>query len=130
MPAQDEVVTNATPAKRKPNKRRAKVRIDHRFALGRRIKHLTAIFRAKLGPDADDPVMDAAVRRAAEVTVLSEQMRAKMLRGERVNTETMLRLSRTADLAVRRLRLDKVKAQPSEPTVAEYVASLEREVEA
>jgi hypothetical protein len=81
MPAGSAAVTSIAPAKSKPNKRRARVQIDKRFVLGRRVKQLTAIFRERLGPDAEDPVLDAAVRRAAETTALAEDLRARMLRG-------------------------------------------------
>src|SRR5437899_1979727 len=110
MPAESVAVTSEIPAKPKPNKRRARVQIDKRYALGRRVKTLVAIFRARLGPDADDPVLDAAIRRAAETVALSEHLRARMLRGEpNVSADDVLRLSRTADLLTRRLQLDRHK---------------------
>ena len=86
-----------------------------------RVKQLVAIFRARIGADADDPVTDAAIRRAAETVVLSEHLRARALRGEDVSADDVLRLSRTADLLTRRLQLDKHKAQPSGPTLSDYL---------
>jgi hypothetical protein len=98
------------PAKRKPNKRRARVSIDKRSVLGRRVTQLTAIFRQRLGPDAEDPVLDAAIR-AAETTALAEDLRARMLRGERVDPDDVLRTTRAADALTRRLHLDRHKPQ-------------------
>jgi hypothetical protein len=100
---------------------------DRRTKVGRRVVALMAVFRSKLNGDADDPIVAAAVRRAAEVTVLSEELRAKMLRGERVNTETVLRLTRTADMEVRRLGLGKAKAEaePAGPSLADIESEYE-----
>ena len=61
--------------KPKPNKKRALVQVDHRYAIGRRVKELVAAFRTRIGPDADDPVTSTAIRRAAETTALSEDLR-------------------------------------------------------
>ncbi len=66
--------------------------------------------------------------RCAEVTALAEVTRAKMLRGEQVSTETVLRLSRTADLLTRKLGLDHRKPQPQTPSLGDYIAALQREV--
>jgi hypothetical protein len=109
MPAESAALTSETPAPKRRNHRRARARFDKRYAIGRRVKQLMAIFRDRLGPDADDPVTNAAVMRCAEVTALAEVTRGKMLRGERVSTETVLRLSRTADLLTRKLGLDRAK---------------------
>jgi hypothetical protein len=121
MPAESSAVTSIAPAKPRPNKRRARVRIDKRYALGRRVKQLTAIFRDRLGADAEDPVLDAAVRRAAETTALAEDMRARMFRGEHVSPDDVLRTTRTADLLTRKLHLDRHKAQPSGPSLADLL---------
>jgi hypothetical protein len=119
--AETMVVARATPARRKPNKRRARVLIDKRYALGRRVKELVTIFRARLGPDADDPVTDTAVRCAAETTALSEDLRARMFRGEDVSPDDALRMSRAADALVRRLHLDRHKAQTVGPSLSDYL---------
>ena len=93
---------------------------DRRSPLGRRILELEGVFRSRLGSDADDPVTAVAVRRAAETVALSEDMRARMLRGEKVSADDVLRLSRTADLMTRRLNLCKAKT-PAGPTLAELM---------
>jgi hypothetical protein len=122
MPANSAAVTSIAPAKPKPNKRRARVQIDKRFALGRRVKQLTAIFRQRLGADAEDPVLDAAIRRAAETTALAEDLRARMLRGERVDPDDVLRTTRAADALTRRLHLDRHnKPQQAGPSLADIL---------
>ena len=83
-PAESATVTRTAPAKSKPNKRRAQVSIDMRFAIGRRIKELTAAFRERVGPDADqDPVLLAAVEKAARLTALAEDAAARATRAIR-----------------------------------------------
>lgn len=105
MPA---AIASQTPAPKRRNHRKARKPFDGRNALGRRVKALTAVFRARLGPDAaNDLVMDAAIKRAAEVTTLAEHMRALMLRGVDVSPDDVTRLTRAADLMTRRLHLDR-----------------------
>jgi hypothetical protein len=119
MPAESAAVTSIAPAKPRPNKRRVKVRIDKRYALGRRVKELEATFRARLGADALDPVTDTAIRRAAEMVALAEAASARALRADpRVSMDDVVRLQRAADLAVRRLHLDRHKSSPAGPSLA------------
>jgi hypothetical protein len=90
---------------------------DRRSRLARRIATLAETYRAKLGPVADDPVIAAAITRAAETVALSEDMRARMLRGDAVSPDDVLRMTRTADFLTRKLlaleRRDKPDAGPS-----------------
>lgn len=106
-PAESVGITREVPAKAKPNKRRARVQVDHRFAIGRRVKALVDVFRTRIGPGADDPVMATAIRRCAETVALSEDLRARMLRGEAVSPDDVLRTTRAADALTRRLHLDR-----------------------
>ena len=53
LPVESVTVTRTAPAKPKPNKRRAHVSIDKRYAVGRRYKQLVATFRERLGLDAN-----------------------------------------------------------------------------
>jgi hypothetical protein len=97
-------------------------RIDGRSAAAKRAKRLTAEYVAALGgSDAVDPVMLAKVRRAAELVVVAECARAKAMQGDAV-LDDMVRVDRLADLAVRRLGLDRKPASPV-PSLAEYVAN-------
>src|SRR5262245_22261805 len=76
-------ITRMATVKPKPNKRRAHVQIDKRYAIGRRIKQLTATFRARVGLDVDhDPVLLAAVEKAAQLTALAEDAAARALRAD------------------------------------------------
>jgi hypothetical protein len=120
------LLATAMPPKRR-RRRGPKPRqpFDKRTLLGRRVVELIATFRARLQADADDPVAAAAIRRAAEVTALAERWRARMLRGERVSTETVLRLTRTADLLTRKLGLDRHIAPPSGPSLADIMREAE-----
>ena len=76
--AESDGITRVKSAKPKQNKG-APVQVDHRFAIGRRIKLLTATFRERLGLDvADpDPVLLAAVEKAARLTALAEDAAAR-----------------------------------------------------
>jgi len=105
--------------KPKPNKRRALTRVDHRYQLGRRVKELEEMFCDRIGADAADPVVSVSVRRAAECIALSEDLRARALRGESISPDDVLRSSRTADLMTRRLHLDRRTKQA--PSLADYL---------
>jgi hypothetical protein len=99
------------------NKRRARVWIDKRSALGRRVTQLTATFRARIGLDANpDPLLLAAIERAAQLQALAEAARARALRADpKVTLDDVVRLNRLAEHAVRSLRLDRhnTKQAPS-----------------
>jgi hypothetical protein len=107
-------VKSAKPKVGKPNKRRARKPFDGRYVIGKRVRQLVDVFAARI-PDADDPVMSTAIRRCAETVALSEDMRARMLRGESVSPDDVLRTTRAADALTRRLHLDRrnTKQQPS-----------------
>jgi len=107
-PVQDGVVPKLTEWQRR-NHRRARKPFDGRYVIGKRVKQLTTVFRERLGADAHDPITDAAIRRCAETVALSEDLRARMLRGENISADDVLRASRTADLLTRRLHLERHK---------------------
>jgi hypothetical protein len=109
VPAETSPVASLTPPKKKRNHAKARVRIDRRNVLGKRIAELRAIFTARAGLDpADpDPVLAAAVEAAARLTGLAEDATAKAARHDpSINLDDLVRLQRVADLAVKRLRLD------------------------
>jgi hypothetical protein len=121
MPAEIAAITDATPAKR-PNKRRARRPFDRRYALGRRVKQLEQHFRARLGEVASDLVINTAIRRAAELVALSEAARARALSADPgVTMDDVVRLSRAADLAVRRLQLDRRDKLDDGPTLSDIL---------
>jgi len=123
MVAESAVVTRAVAARPTRNGRRARVLIDKRYAIGRRIKALVSVFRARIGPDADDPITATAVARAAETIALSASLRARMLRGEAVSADDVLRLTRTADALTRRLCLDHHNATQKPLSLSDYLAA-------
>jgi hypothetical protein len=123
IPADSVGIARVTSAKPKPNKRRARVSIDKRFAVGRRIKELTATFCERLNLDANaDPLLLAAIDRAAQLQALAEQAAARALRADpKVAYDDVVRLSRLADHAVRRLHLDRHGTK--QPSLSEYLAA-------
>jgi len=121
-PAESSPGASLKPPKRRRNHRKAKKPFDGRFVLGRRVHALVEMFSERLSPDADDPIMAAAIRRAAETTALSEDLRARMLRGEDVSPDDVLRTTRAADALTRRLQLDRRKPA-SAPSLSSYLAA-------
>jgi hypothetical protein len=122
-PAESSTVASLTPPKKRRNHRKAKKPFDGRFVLGRRVHALVEMFSERLGPDADDPIMGAAIRRAAEITALSERLRGRMLRGDPdVSADDALRTTRAADALTRRLHLDRRKPT-STPSLSSYLAA-------
>jgi len=121
-PAKIVASIDVKPAKAKPNKRRRRRPFDRRYGPGRRVLQLEAMFKARLGAAADDPVTATAIARAAETVALSEHLRARMLRGEAVSADDTLRATRTAELLTRRL-LARVERQPLDhgPSLADIM---------
>jgi hypothetical protein len=107
MQTQSGVVAGTVRKKKRRYGPKPRVPYDKRYALARRVKALAIVFRERLGAEAADPIVAAAIARCAETTALSEVARAKALRGEDVNPETVLRLTRTADLLTRQLGLSR-----------------------
>jgi hypothetical protein len=120
MPAETVAVASQTPAPKRRNHRKARKPFDGRYVIGKRVKELVDVFRTRIGPDADDPITATAIRRAAETVALSEDLRARMLRGENISADDVLRASRTADLLTRRLHLDRHK-RPEGPSLADLL---------
>ena len=102
--------------------RKARVAIDKRLVLGRRVFELVDVFRTRVGLDVDqDPVLLAAVEKAARLTALAEDAAARATRADpKVTLDDVVRLTRLADISVRRLHLDRHVAQRP-PTLAEYL---------
>jgi hypothetical protein len=82
---------------------------------------LERVFQARLPEAAKDPVLLAAIRRAAELTAISEDMRARMVRGEDVSPDDVLRLSRSAEAMTRRLHLDRHKPATPQLSLSQYL---------
>jgi hypothetical protein len=67
-------------------------------------------YSAALGNAANDATQAAAILKAAELTALSEQMRAAALRGEAVDPLALVRIEGAARRAVVDLGLDRKSA--------------------
>jgi hypothetical protein len=97
--------------------RRKRVRTRHRHAfdrrtkLGRRVLALTAAFRQQLGEHASDTVVAANIVKAARLQALSEDASAKAINGAPIDMDTVIRLARVSDLAVKRLHLDRAETK-------------------
>jgi hypothetical protein len=114
----DGAATKARPrAKRvygKPRSRTERARFNGRTREGVRLRMLEKQFRACLGEAADNPVTLLAVRRAAELVLLTETMRAARIRGEAVDVSHMLRMEGVAARALAALGLSSALRE-SEP---------------
>jgi hypothetical protein len=98
-------------------------RVDGRSAVARRAKLRTAAFVAALGgPDVVDDILLAKVQRAAELSVLAERARIAALQGEAVALDDVVRVERLAELAVRRLGIDKQQREPARVPLRERLA--------
>jgi hypothetical protein len=123
IPVESVGITRVTSAKSKPNKRRARVLIDKRSVLGRRSVALAATYRARLGAVAADPVVTAAIEKAARLTALAEDASARALRADpKVTLDDVVRLTRLADLSVRALHLDRHNTK-QQPSLTDYLAA-------
>jgi hypothetical protein len=135
VPVETETGTRAVITKKRPrtpawinrDKRRAPVQIDKRFVIGRRYKQLVAVFRERLGLDANpDLLLLSAIERAAQLQALAEQAAARALRGDAsVAYDDVVRLSRLAEHAVRKLHLDRHNTK--QETLADYLRASEGE---
>jgi hypothetical protein len=97
--------------------------VDGRSVLGLRIKVLRQAYRSRVGGDDvdQDQMLQAEVERAARLTALAEHAAARALRGDpKIALDDVVRLNRLADLAVRRLQLDRHK--PASPSLSMYLA--------
>jgi hypothetical protein len=90
-------------------------RIDNRRRTARRAKALREYFTAVLVGSGRELTVDLIERvmKASELTALAEDMRAKMLRGEAdVCADDLVRVTRLADVSVKRLALPTGSAKP------------------
>ena len=91
-------------ARSRTTNRPARMAIDGRTNLGRRVHDLVEVFVEQLGGwDALNDMEFAAVKKAAELVALAEQARADALHQGKVNPDVLLRFEGCADRAVRRL---------------------------
>jgi hypothetical protein len=96
-----------------------------------RIRTLAKQFRNQLGAIADHPAVKLRILRAAELAMLAEDLRAQLIRGEKIDVGNLLRLEAIADRALRQLGLDHLPHDDkSVPSISEYLAGIAAEEEA
>jgi hypothetical protein len=109
------------PARRRHRGPKPREPFDKRTLLGRRVVELAATFSTRLGEDAGDPILQVQVERAARLVAYSEVLSARALRADpAICPDDVIRASRAADHAMRRLNLDRHKA-PSGLTLADII---------
>jgi hypothetical protein len=122
----DGAAIGARPRKRrwsgKPRSRLEKNRFDGRTSEAVRIRQLEKQYKAELGEVASKPAVMQAIRRAAELTMLSEKQRATMIRGEPTNVSDLLRLEGVAKRAISSMRelAAQVRAEQLRQTIARF----------
>src|SRR5262245_55730239 len=93
-------------------------KIDGRLAPAKRAKALVVQWVERLGLETIDSVTAARLRRAAELTAVAEVARANALRGTGdAGLDNLVRLERLAEIAVRRLGIDRTKREPDALTL-------------
>ncbi len=94
--------------------------VDGRSALARRYRDLVAAFTAEMGgPLGEAEVLQ--VRAAASMMLHVEELTARIIRGERVDSEEMTRAGNGATRALAALRRRK-PAKPRSASVADYLS--------
>jgi len=101
---------------------RERRRYDGRTPLAYRIRALVKEYAAAVGDGASNPMMAAAIRRAAELQALAEQARADAVRNGAFDPIALARIEGCADRAVRKLRLDQYETVP---TIDEMLAEID-----
>jgi hypothetical protein len=98
-------------------------RADGRLWGARRTKQLVAQWTARLGPEAVDTVLADRLRRAAELVAIAERTRVEAMKACDVTLlDNLVRLENCAELAVKRLDLDRPR-KPEGPSLATFLAS-------
>ena len=124
MVAERKDISRPTGVRPSRNGRRAPVQIDRRFKIGQRIDLLATTFGDRVGLDESnpDPVLLAAVEKAARLTALAEDAAARATRADpAISLDDVVRLTRLADISVRRLHLDQRTKQ--QPSLADFLRS-------
>jgi hypothetical protein len=102
--------------------RRSPVRIDHRRRVPKRARELSQVFTEVVVASSRELGVEliVAIDKAAELTALAEDLRARMLRADpAANADDVVRLQRLADASVRRLNLS--SAAKKQPSLADYL---------
>jgi hypothetical protein len=89
-----------------------------RTSLAYRIKALVKEYTAAIGVGASNPMMAAAIERAAELQALAEQAQANAVRNGTFDPIALALIEGVADRAVRKLRLDHYEPVPTDETLS------------
>jgi hypothetical protein len=107
-----QVISRPANNRARSTNRPAKMAIDQRSAIGRRLKDLAEGFADALGGWGKlSDIQAAQVRRAAEMVALAEQARHQALRDGNVDPDQLIRLENLAARSVKALHLD-LKREP------------------
>src|SRR5262245_42686751 len=124
----DRIQTALRPAnnRSRATNKPAKMVLDQRSAVGRRLKDLADAYAESLGgwPKLSD-AQAAAVRRAAEMVVLAEQARHEALRNGVGDPDRLVQLENLAARAVKALSLDR-KREPEPPSQSDHLGPQRR----
>lgn len=101
----------------KPERRRYNGRSPEAY----RIRALEKQYLARVR-NPDDPIVQAAVHRAAEMTMVAEALRAQAVRGEQLNITALVRAENLARRCVRELHLRQLEEQKP-LSLSEYLSS-------
>ena len=113
--------TTRTARSRITNHRTMWPKLDGRSAEARRFRDLVRQFVADMGGIEDcSAVKLGLIRRLAAVTVMSEQIEARMANGDRVDVTTLCQLASTALRLSGRLGLDR-RQRDVTPTLSDYL---------
>jgi hypothetical protein len=106
--------------------RRRHHRIDGRVRAAQAIKLKVHQYTRAIGAAAKDPLTKARIAELAELEVLTSELRAAGLRGEKVNTFDLYQLTRFTN-TINRLRESLgLNAAPSDESESDPLAELER----
>jgi hypothetical protein len=98
--------------------------------LGRRIRELLAGYASRLGDAATDPTVHGDLARLCEVQAISEDMRSRLLRHERVDLVSLTRLENVRRRLATSLGVVGPPPPPKPMSFDEYVARLKVEEDA
>jgi hypothetical protein len=96
--------------------------LDGRSRIMKRASQLAAHYTTlldKAGRETTSVPLATAIISAAELVALAEHERTRLLRGENVDPDNVIRMQRLADMSVRRLHLDQQAQRPQ--TLDEYL---------
>ena len=96
-------------------------RVDGRSKAAKRVKELAASYIARLGGRKVDAATLVAVRKAAELAALAEELRGRALRGEAVDLGEMVKVEGVAGRAARALGLDRVKCENDDNSLTHFL---------